>query len=200
MGKFTARSFSGEIDVMGKAEDPLAWLEHFETVSLINGWEDDKLRLRSVAINLIGEAENWYSVNRSWINTKGRKWKEFQMKFIKRFRPANFQEELEERLRTLMMKLGESSRAYADRYRRLHEQHTEGMLTLDQCRKYWIARLRKEIKREVRIGSPDTFEAAIKLAVMIETADCADNINDARLQAGVKPKPQVKNHSADVAG
>jgi hypothetical protein len=99
-----------------------------------------------------------------------------------------------------MMKLGESSRAYADRYRRLYGQYTEEMLTLDQCRKYWIAGLKKEIKREVRIGNPGMFEAAVKLAVTIETADCANDIDDARLRAGVKPKPQVKNRSADVAG
>src|SRR5690349_10100071 len=99
-----------------------------------------------------------------------------------------------------MMKVGESSRAYTDRYRRLYEQLTEETLTLDQCRKYWIAGLKKEIKREVKIGNPGTFEAAVKLAVTIETADCADDIDDVRLRAGVKPKPQIKNRSADVAG
>ena len=146
MGKFNARSFSGEIDASGKAEDPSTWLDHFEMVGTMNGWEDDKSRLRSIAIYFTSEAEDWYLVNRGWVNTEGRKWSEFRARFIERFRPVNFQEELEERIQTPMMKVGKSSRAYADRYRRLYEQLTEETLTLDQCQKYWIVGPKKEIK------------------------------------------------------
>ena len=80
----------------GKAEDPLSWLDHFEMISMMNGWEDDKMRLRSISIYFTSEAENWYSVNRTWIKAEGRKWTEFHVRFIERFQPMNFQEELEE--------------------------------------------------------------------------------------------------------
>ena len=85
MGKILPRNFSGEIDSAGKAEDPSVWLDHYELVSTINGWESDKARLQGVAINFTGEAEDWHSVNRTWINTEDRKWMEFRAKFIERF-------------------------------------------------------------------------------------------------------------------
>ena len=44
------------------------------------------------------------------------------------------------------------------------------------------------------------FDVAVKLAVSIEAVDYADDVDDARLQAGMRPKPQAKNQLADVAG
>ena len=45
-----------------------------------------------------------------------------------------------------------------------------------------------------------TFDAAVKLAVLIKAVDYADDVDDARLQAGMRPKPQAKNQLVDVAG
>ena len=64
------RNFSGEVDVSGRAEDPSMWLDHFELVSVSNGWEGDKDKLQQVPIRLVGEAEDWFMVNRDWILAK----------------------------------------------------------------------------------------------------------------------------------
>ena len=65
MGKISPHIFSGEIDMAGKMEDPSIWLDHYELVSTLNGWDSDKIKLQAVGINFTGEAENWYSVNRA---------------------------------------------------------------------------------------------------------------------------------------
>src|SRR4051812_48834081 len=198
--KINPRTFSGEIDANGKAEDPGTWIDHYDLVSISNGWRSDKEKLQHLPIYLTGEAEDWFAVNRTWIQDKDRNWEELRVRFTERFRPSNYDEELEERLRTPMMKVGESVRAYADRYRRLRAQLGDDAMPLDGCRRYWIAGLRKEIKREVRIGNPTTFDRAVALATTVETADCADHIDEARLEMGSRPRPLVKNRSADVAG
>src|SRR3954467_6342537 len=103
MAKVSPRCFSGEVDAAGRAEDPSAWLDHFKLVSTVNGWIDDELKLRNAPVYFTKEAEDWYAVHRRWTQDENRSWREFREEFINRFRPANFQEELEERVRTPMM-------------------------------------------------------------------------------------------------
>ena len=191
------RNFSGEVDVSGRAEDLSMWLDHFELVSVSNSWEGDKDKLQQVPIRLVGEAEDWFMVNRDWILAKDATWANFKKEFISRFRPKNYQEELAGRLRTPTMKIGESVRAYATRYQRLHTQVNDMALTLDYCRNYWIAGLSRDIRKEVRYREPTTFKRAVDTASMIEAANCADEIDEERMQTGIHPKPQAKNQSLD---
>ena len=162
MGKFGARPFLGEIDASGKAEDPSAWLDHFEIVSSYNRWNSDEKKLRYIPACLTEEAFVWYSVNRSWIHHPECTWKQFCNRFLERFRPANYFDVLEEELRTPMKKETESIRGYAERYQRLYLRlDDQASASIDQYRRFWIAGLPTSVKRRVRITNPTTFAETV---------------------------------------
>src|SRR5215212_2891957 len=198
MPKPVARQFSGEVDASGYAEDPGMWLEHFQLVARSNAWDTDDKKITNVPISFIGEAETWYMVNAAWINGNGRKWDEIKDRFIQRFRPNNYQEELEERLRTTVQKQGESVRAYEDRYRRLHVQANVTGLMLNSCRKYWIAGLRESLKMEIKLRAPTTFDNAVEHAMTIEATEMEITREANKIKSSKKVLPKQKGRSIDV--
>ena len=114
MVKITPRIFTGEQDSSGNVEDPQTWLNHFNKVSISNGWNTDALKIQHFPVSLLGEAEAWYEINNTWIETVGCLWRMVQDRMIERFRPSNYQEELEDMLRHPVMKEGESIHAYEE--------------------------------------------------------------------------------------
>src|SRR5271169_3474613 len=99
--KILPRKFTGEMRMDGYAEEPQAWLSHFNKISHVNGWKTDAERIAYVGIFLVGEAERWYDINSEWIEDENTTWVQFQEQFIERFRPLRYSEELEERLQTM---------------------------------------------------------------------------------------------------
>ena len=98
MSKLIAHQFSGETNSDGYAEDPGLWLEHYLLVADENGWNTDANKISHLPLTFVGEAATWYAVYRTWIRDAARTWTEVEGRFIERFRPSDFQEELEERL------------------------------------------------------------------------------------------------------
>src|SRR3954463_1293968 len=94
MVKNPVRPFSGEVDPSGNVEDPEAWLDHFDMVSVSNGWNTDVLKKQHFPIYLTGEAEAWYKVNRAWINLPATTWAQVSALITTRFRPGDFMDEL----------------------------------------------------------------------------------------------------------
>ena len=193
-----ARPFSGEVNESGISEDPGMWLDHYQLITSTNSWDSDALKLRNIPVSLTGEAEQWYAVYAPYIRSGEWGWEDFVERFVERFRPSDYVEELEERLRTPVQMEGESVRAYGDRYKRLHAQAAIAALTLNSCRKYWIAGLRNSLRREVIIADPATMDAAIINAMKIERADKAIDRDQTQILAGKKPSPKAKNPSADT--
>src|SRR3954464_5440023 len=93
MVKAQVRLFSGERDPSGHVEDPETWLNHFEMMSVTNGWNTDILKKQHFPVYLTGEAEAWYMVYRAWINTAGTTWAQIKATMTTRFRPNNYAEE-----------------------------------------------------------------------------------------------------------
>src|SRR4051812_46648495 len=60
--------FCGEKDSSGHVEDPETWLNHFERMSITNGWSTDLQKKQHFQVYLTGEAEAWYMVNQKLIN------------------------------------------------------------------------------------------------------------------------------------
>ena len=108
MVKVQARIFSGEENEQDMAEDPGRWIKHFEITCGPNNWANDADKIVNFPVFLTGEAEDWYLVNEEWVNENNRTWVQVKGRFIERFRPANYQEEIEDRLRTPAQKNGES--------------------------------------------------------------------------------------------
>ena len=98
MVKVIPRPFSGQVDLFGNVEDPQAWLDHFEMVSIPNGWNTNVLKIQNFPVYLVGEAASWYTVKRTLINAPGVSWAQVQASIVQRFRPANYNQELERRL------------------------------------------------------------------------------------------------------
>src|SRR4051812_30227351 len=113
MGKHPVCHFSGEVDAYGKAEDPGIWMEHFKKISRSNGWSSDDDLLTHAPAYLDGEAERWYFNNQDYFSRKEATWKEFHAAFIERFHLTDYDDELEERIRTPAQMEGEAIRAYA---------------------------------------------------------------------------------------
>ena len=63
IARVPVRPFSGEVDPLRNIEDLQAWLDHFDTLSILNGWNTDTLKKQNLPIYLVGEAEIWYKVN-----------------------------------------------------------------------------------------------------------------------------------------
>ena len=195
----SARPFSGEVNDFGESEDPGMWLEHYQVVAEMNQWETEAQRLRNIPAHLTGEAEQWYSIYAHYIRGGQWKWDDFVEHFIERFRPSDYVDELEERLRSPVQMEGESVRAYGDRYKCLHVQAAIQSLNLDFCRKYWIAGLHTSLRREVIIADPTTMDAAIINAMKVERADKVISKVQAQTLTGKKPGPKTKSPSADMA-
>src|SRR4051812_43477323 len=136
MVKILPRQFLGEVDAQGNVEDPQAWLDHFEMVSIANGWATDALKIQNMLVYLVREAHSWYMVNRATINHLGVTWRAVCDTMVQRFRPANYIEELDYCLRNLSIKQGESVRAYNEQYRQLHEQMGAAAPALQYCHLY----------------------------------------------------------------
>src|SRR4051812_8730011 len=100
MVKIIPRTYTGEADDFGNAEDPRTWLNHYEKTCRPNGWADDDDKLMNFVVFLKGEADDWYDINKEWIEHDDRTWEEVKNAFTLRFRPTNYNDEIEERLRT----------------------------------------------------------------------------------------------------
>ena len=81
----------------------------------------------------------------------------------------------------------------------MHAQAEIPNLTLNNCHKYWIAGLRENLKREVRIHRPDTMDKVIVIAINIEIVDMKSENEKLKTEAGRRPAPKQKQPSADVA-
>src|SRR5436305_12606711 len=168
MVKVQARSYSGEVDHLGKTEDPGVWLDHFENICYANGWDSDLAKMRNCCLYLVGEAETWYGINKSWIRTGEETWSNFRAAFEQRFRPVNFLDDWEERVQNPVQKEGESIRAYGERYGKLLGMTNEGSPGDGKCLKYWISGMIPNIRRELRIAQPKTFVEAGEMAMKVE--------------------------------
>jgi Retrotransposon gag protein len=114
-----------------------------------------------------GTIVDWHYNNRAWIDAEDATWERVKNAFVERFRPVDYQDEIEERIRAPRQKVHESVRGYADRYKRLHGQGELG-LSLDACRRYWIAGLDEYLKVDVMLTMPKTFEAAVERVTLRE--------------------------------
>jgi len=182
------------------AEDPGVWLGHYLRICKSNDWTTNAQKLAHVSTSLVGEAEAWYEINAEWIEDDTTTWGDFADQFTSRFRPSDFAEELEERLRTPTQKEGESVRAYADRYKRLRAQVGADAPSANICRNYWISGLHAPIKREVLLTEPMSLDAAILRAMTAEKVDRKMNRDEQHVKSGKRPLPKIKSKSADVAG
>lgn len=198
MVKVQARKFSGEDDNFGTSEDPGKWLEHFEMTCLPNNWEDDDDKIVNFPAYLTGEAEDWYVTHRDWVHADARTWDQIKNLFTLRFRPVDYEAEVEERLRTPTQKIGESVRGYGGRYERLHMQAGPDAPTLVQCRRYWIAGLNEEIKIDVMMHNPATFLDAVERAMLREIVVNTIARDKRKTEEGKRPRPEAKNQSTDA--
>jgi len=193
-----ARSYSGEADALGKTEDPGSWLDHYESVCLVNGWIYDDEKMSNMSLYLTGEAQTWFRVNKAWILAGDDSWDEVKEHFMSRFRPVNFVEDWEERVQNPVQKIGESVRAYDERYRELvRMMRDEDVPAQRFLTKYWISGLHPSIRRELRIMKPDNFRRAVKFAKDLEATNCAEEYEEFKEKRGRKPQPEV-GHSIDV--
>ena len=198
MVKIMPRMFSGEEDARGLTEDPGKWLEHYEMTCLPNNWFNDDDMMTNFPVFLTGEAEDWYVINKHWIENDLRTWEEVKDAFIERFRPADYDEEIENRLRTPVQMVGESVRAYAGRFTRLQMQGGEDVLPLDSYRKYWIAGLQEEIKSDVMMLAPALFLQAVERAQLRERVLNTIKRDKEKTDKGKRPQPEEKNPSTDA--
>ena len=198
MVKATARMYSGEADAEGKMEDPGDWLDHYENISQVNGWHYELDMMCNMSVYLAGEAEIWYRINKAWIRAGDDTWAEFREVFTKRFRPVNFQDDWEERVQNPVQKIGESVRAYGERYNGLMRMMPDDQAPTEAKQmKYWISGLKAPIRRELRLTKPDNLRRALNLAKDVEAADCAEEHEQVKERRGIKPKP-TQGHSIDV--
>lgn len=197
MVKAQIKPFSGEIDETGYMEDPEMWLDQYEDICNVNGWDVDTVMLRNVSVSLIGEASTWYSLHREDIREDW-EWSDFRHYFINRFRSTTYVEELEERVLNPVQKNGESVTAYAERYQRLVNQMGDDAPTESQVTKYWVSGLKSSIKLLVRINKPRTFHIAKVNAITVEQAECAQERDEAKTIRGIRPEP-LKGRSGNIA-
>lgn len=198
MGKATVRPYSGEEDDYGEAEDPGRWLDHFEMTCRANEWDDDAKKILKFPVYLVGEAEDWYHNTREWIDASGRKWSDVKGRFIARFRPVGYLDEIEDRLRAPVQMINESVRGYAGRYEKLHRQAGETAGALDSYRRHWIGGLAEELKVDVLLAAPKTFKAAMERALLRENVANAVKRDKRKVEAGKQPQPEEKHQSVDT--
>ena len=190
--KITPRVFSGEENHEGVTEEPGKWLKHFERVCRGNGWEGDVDKIDQLSLCLEGEASDWYEVNEAWLEDDKRTWNDVRTEFLKRFRPSDYEAEIEDKLRDPTQKIGESVLAYSARYKILHAETGPDAMTLDQHRRHWISGLAEELKKDVMAAKPATYKEAVNAAH--ETEAILNNIRrDAvRRETGKRPEPEKK--------
>jgi hypothetical protein len=193
------RLFCGEKDPSGHVEDPETWLNHFERMSITNGWNTDIHKKQHFQVYLTGEAEAWYMVNQNLINNPTTTWQHVRGGMITRFRPDNYMEELEKRLRNPVARIGESVRAYEERFINLHTQVGPLAPALASCHTYWISGLKPSIRKQVRFGRPTNFSDAVKLARADEATERAEENDEKESNEGLKPYPLTKNQSANIS-
>src|SRR5215218_7303252 len=198
MVKVQARKFSGEENKHGVVEEPGRWLKHFEITCGPNNWLDDEAKKLNFPVFLVGEAEDWYYVNEELINDVDTDWDNVKALFIDRFRPDNYQDEIEDRLRTPMQKVGESVRAYLTRYTKLHAEGGPATPTLNNCRRFWIAGLQEDLKIDVMMENPRTFMEASNRAIQREKVINAVNRDKVKQEEGKRPAPEKKQRSGDA--
>ena len=64
-----------------------------------------------------GEADVWYETDPDWMEDEGRTWDEFVDRFVTRFRPSNYEQQLLEQLMRPKQSDNEGVQKYADRCR-----------------------------------------------------------------------------------
>ena len=100
----------------GETEDPQLWLRHIVHVDLANGWSEG-VCLRQAKASLVRAAELWFE---SLGGDAYESWDDCKVAIRQRFREDYFDERLEEELRTIRQRQGESVMAYAERFRYTH--------------------------------------------------------------------------------
>src|SRR4051812_1797431 len=198
MVKIMARPFTGQEDENGFVEDPGRWVDHYNIVSLSNNWLDDDAKIRNFPVFLHDEAADWYDGEREWIGGENRTWAEVVARFVARFRPVDFLEEIEERLRTPAQKVNESVRGYAGRYDKLRRQTENAAMTADACLRWWISGLRLEIKEDVLMSAPANYQAALRRAIRRETVINTLKKDDRKVKEGKRPKPEETQRLSDA--
>src|SRR4051794_20074596 len=98
MGKTVPRSFSGEENSDGMAKEPGKWLKHYEKVCRANDWEADAEKVDRLPLYLEGEVADWCEINQAWMMHDDRTWVEVKMRFLRRFRPEDYEDEIKDRL------------------------------------------------------------------------------------------------------
>src|SRR4051794_11725269 len=191
-------AYSGETNEYGHADDPEAWIRRFELAARINEWDTDAAKSSRLGFYLTGEAAVWYDINHHWVEDPDTDWEDVKREFLRRFRPVNFDDELEDRLRAPRQDVGESVRSYGDRYQKLYAQARPGHLDRDFCRKYWIAGLDTSIKEDVLKAAPATFDEAITRAMALEQVRLQLR-RDAEQQKMLRRPPPRVGRSADIA-
>lgn len=192
MVKIVPRNYSGEADNNGVAEEPGKWLKHFEKVCRANDWDDDEEKIDRLPLYLEGEAADWCEVNSEWLEDEARTWIEVKISFLLRFRPEDYEEEIEEKLRNPTQKIGESVKAYAARYQILHAETGPDAMTLDQHKKHWVSGLSEELKKDVMMAAPDTYQEAVDMAHATETVMNNIKRDATRRETGKRPEPETK--------
>src|SRR5207248_763961 len=137
-------------------------------------------------------------INKHWIDEAVRTWEEAKEAFIERFHPADYDEEIEERLRTPVQMVGESIRAYVGRFMRLHMQGGPDILARNSYRKYWIAGLHEEIKSDVMMQQPATFDDVMDQALLQGRVVNTIKRDKQKEGVGKRPHPEEKNPSMDA--
>jgi hypothetical protein len=193
------RLFCGEKDSSSHVEDLETWVNHFERMSITNGWSTDLQKKQHFQVYLTGEAEAWYMVNQNLINNPTTTWQHVRGGMIAHFRPDNYMEELDKRLRNPVAKVGKSVRAYEECYKNLHEQAGANAPPIANCYSYWISGLKPSIRKQVRFGRPTSFQAAVNSAHTIKVTEQAEENDEKEFNEGIKPKPLTKNQSANIS-
>jgi hypothetical protein len=197
MGKERVRKFSGETTDAGRAEDPVEWINDYEHACYVNDWDTDRKQIQHLPFYLSGEAKIWYNIWRAWMNDEARRWLEAKEKFIERFLPVAYQQELIDRLSHPKQKSGESVNAYGDRYKNLYQQANPPNMNLDFCTRYWISGLDAKYRSDVRKAEPSSWDQAILEAMKYERIGLLDERDDINVRVG--QQKVKKGHSATIS-
>lgn len=149
----------------GTHEDAGLWLLHVERMSELVGCDEQK-RLNYGLAYLRGQAELWLASQTYTFTT----WDAFKKALTERFRAVNFEDSLEEKLRTINQKNTENVHSYAERYRYLFKL-TTNLGHINRWSKYWVKGLKGDAPKHVLMNQPGTFEGAVTLAARYEQAE-----------------------------
>lgn len=111
----------------------------------------------------------WFTSVEEWASEPGRTWLDFETAFLKRFKPANYDEWLEQTVRSIRQLPDEDVATYGSRFRVLHGRLDTSGPSIDSLRYAWIHGLRHEDWRTAILAAgPKTFDDALERALGVE--------------------------------